>query len=121
MKDLQEELQEAKDDFNGGNQYSDDLEYKLNVADGKAMLMTKTLHASFTTLLQMTETLQMGASIAKTFVSLHERWPEKGRTIFNPYKRECDKLLKAIRTTNAAMEDVNMRFGRLEAYFPRSR
>ena len=49
-------FQEAKNDFNDGVEDSDDLEYKLDVADGKIMLMTKILHASFSTLLQMTYT-----------------------------------------------------------------
>ena len=73
---------------------------------------------SFSTLLQMTETLQMAASIAKTFVGLHEGWPEKGRKIFDKHKRECDNLLEAVKTTNTAMADMNSRFARLEACFP---
>ena len=69
----------------------------------------------------MTEALQTGASIAKKFISLHDRWPEKGKKILDPHIQECEKLLEATRISNAAMEDVNRRFSRLEACFPGSR
>ena len=92
IRKLEEELRDAKEDIIEGNEYSDAFAYKLSVADGKVMLMTKTLHTSFATLLQMTEALQTGASIAKKFIGLHDVWPAKGRKNLDPYRRECEKL-----------------------------
>ena len=41
VKSLERELQEAKDDFNDGVEDSDELEYKLGIADGKVMLSSE--------------------------------------------------------------------------------
>ena len=60
----------------------------------------------------------MAASIAKIFINLYKSQPEKGRKVLNLYKQKYNNLLKAVKTTNTAIIDINSRFTNLKVYFP---